>query len=357
MATQEQNNPRPETRSAIVPLLLLALGACALILRGCGGLPATPETDAIPKEPYVYEFPIFDTFAILKVWAPRKKADDMSREVRASLRGLHNRINLFDPESELSELNRTAAEKPFHCSDELWALLDECRRAWRETDGAFDVSVGPLMRLWGLHRHRETLPTDDEVKQTLELVGLDKVVFDDDAHTVSFPKPGMYLDFGGIAKGYALQLVIDQLRAHEISIALVDLGGNIAGLGTPPGRESFVIGVRNPFETDDLLGTVQVVDRAVATSGNYERQIVIQGRTIQHIVDPRTGQPVATFAGVTVITPRPVNSDIYSTAVFVAGEKLAKKLTEQDPDTGIVLVRKGDDGPDIQTFGRVKVEQ
>jgi thiamine biosynthesis lipoprotein len=338
-------------------LLLVALGACALALRGCGGLPAKVDEAGIPREPYVYEFPIFDTFAILKVWAPQKKADEMSREVRVSLRDLHNRINLFDPESELSKLNRTAAEKPFRCSDELWVLLDECRRAWRVTDGAFDVSVGPLMRLWGLHRHRETLPTEAEVKQTLELVGLDKVAFDDDTHTVSFPKSGMYLDFGGIAKGYALQLVIDQLAAHEISIALVDLGGNIAGLGTPPGRESFVIGVRNPFDTGDLLGTIQVKDRAVATSGNYERQIVIQGRTIQHIVDPRTGQPVATFAGVTVITPRPVNSDIYSTAVFVAGEKLARKLTEQDPDTGIVLVRKGDDGPDIQTFGRVEVDQ
>jgi thiamine biosynthesis lipoprotein len=169
---------------------------------------------------------------------------------------------------------------------------------------------------------------------------------------VSFAKPDMYLDFGGIAKGYALQLVIDQLREHDISIALVDLGGNIAGLGTPPGRDSFVIGVRNPFDTGDLLGAIKVLDRAVATSGNYERQIVIQGRTIQHIVEP-----VATFAGVTVITPRPVNSDIYSTAVFVAGEKLARKLVEEDPNTGIVLVREGEKQPDIQTFGRVKVEQ
>jgi thiamine biosynthesis lipoprotein len=341
----------------LVPLLLLALAACAISLRGCGGVPVANESQKIPKEPQVYEFPIFNTFAILKTWAPREQADEVSRQVMTSLRDLHARINLFDPESEISTLNRTAAEKPFACSNELWALLDECRRAWRETDGAFDVSVGPLMRLWGHHRHREALPTDEDVRQTLELVGLDKIAFDDARKTVRFPREGMYLDFGGIAKGYALQLVIDQLRASGITIALVDLGGNIAGLGTPPGRDAFVIGVRNPFDTADLIGTIQVLDRAVATSGNYERQIVIEGRTIQHIVDPRTGQPVASFAGVTIITPRPVNSDVYSTAVFVAGKPLAKKLVAQDPNTGVVLVREGKDGPDVQTFGRVEVQQ
>jgi len=326
-------------------------------LRGCGSLSPSAAVHPVPQEPLVYEFPVFNTFAVLKAWVPQERGDVAAREVLEVLRDLHNRINIFDPESELSKLNSTAATAPFPCSDELWALLTECRRAWRETDGAFDVSVGPLMRLWGLHRKRETLPTDAEVAETLQLVGLDKVVFDDAKHTVGFPKEGMYLDFGGIAKGYALQLVVDLLRQHRISPALVDLGGNIAGLGTPPGRDAFTIGVRNPFDTDDLLGTIKVTDRAVATSGNYERQIVIQGRTIQHIVDPRTGQPVATFAGVTIITPRPVNSDIYSTAVFVAGESLARKLTTQDPETGVVLVRAGAKAPALQTFGRVTVEQ
>ncbi len=348
-------SPPPSSSRVLVPLALVALAAIAAVLRGCN-TPPPAASPTVAKEPLVYEFPIFDTFAVLKAWVPPEQADPASKEVMAVLRDLHHRINIFDPASEISQLNRTAAQEPFPCSDELWALLDECRRAWRETDGAFDVSVGPLMRLWGLHRKRETLPTDAEVATTLELVGLAKVEFDDAKHTVRFPKDGMYLDFGGIAKGYALQLVVDLLRQHGISPALVDLGGNIAGLGTPPGRDAFIIGVRNPFATDEILGTIQVHNRAVATSGNYERQIVIQGRTIQHIVDPRTGQPVANFAGVTIITPRPVNSDIYSTAVFVAGEPLAQKLTAQDPDTGVVLVREGQNGPDLQTFGRVTVE-
>jgi len=360
MDTPTDNDTQARDRRGIlIPLLLVGLAACALGLRGCCVVPASSQAEALkpPKTPCVYEFPIFNTFAILKAWVPEKRADDAAKEVTTVLRELHHRINLFDPKSELAALNRTAAAEPFRCSDELWALLQECRRAWRETDGAFDVSVGPLMRLWGHHRKRETLPTEAEIAEALGLVGLQRITFDDHAHTVHFPKPGMYLDFGGIAKGYALQLVVDVLRKRGITPALVDLGGNVAGRGVPPGRDAFVIGIRDPFATDELLGTLKVRDRAVATSGNYERQIVIQGRKIQHIVDPRTGQPVSRFAGVTIITPRPVDSDIYSTAVFVAGDALAKKLTTRDPDTGIIIVREGAKGPDMQTYGRVKVDR
>jgi thiamine biosynthesis lipoprotein len=331
------------------------LAACAAALRGCRE-PASPPSTAAVREPRVYEFPVFNTYATLKLWVVPEVADPVAREAMTSLRELHNRINLFDPESEISRLNRTAADAPFRCSDELWALLGECRRAWEETEGAFDVSVGPLMRLWGIHRKRETLPTDEEIAAALELVGLDRIVFDDDRHTVHFSRPGMYLDFGGIAKGYALQVVLGLLRERNVSPVLVDLGGNIGGTGTPPGRDAFRIGIRNPFDTGDTLGTVQLRDRSIATSGNYERQIVIQGRTIQHIVDPRTGQPVANFAGVTILTPRPVNSDIFSTAVFVRGETLAQKLVERNPGTGIVLVRQGENQPDVQTFGQVQIE-
>ncbi len=349
------DTPAPTRSRPLIPLALVVLAACAAGLRGCGE-PAPRTPPAATRAARVYEFPVFNTFAVLKLWVPPEVADPAAQAVSARLRDLHNRINLFDPESEISRLNQTAADAPFPCSDELWALLGECRRAWRETEGAFDVSVGPLMRLWGIHRKRETLPTDGEIAAALDLVGLDRIVFDDERHTVHFPRPGMYLDFGGIAKGYALQLVLDLLRERDVSPVLVDLGGNIGGLGTPPGRDSFRIGIRNPFATGETLGTVQLRDRSIATSGNYERQIVIQGRTIQHIVDPRTGQPVGTFAGVTVLTPRPVDSDIYSTAVFVRGEPLARKLAEQTPGTGIVLVRQGEGQPVIQTFGQIEIE-
>lgn len=345
---------RPRPRFPI-PLALALLALCALLLRRSQEPAATahPPTGSAPR---IYEFPIFNTAGSLKLWLPKEQAEPAAREVMELLRDFHDRINLFAPESEVSRLNRTAAEAPFPCSEELWALLLECRRAWRETDGIFDVSVGPLMRLWGIHRRRETLPDEAEIAAALELVGLDKVVFDDDRRTVRFPRPGMYLDFGGIAKGYALQVAMDRLRERDAAPALVDLGGDIGGLGTPPGRDAFRIGIRNPFDTGDILGTVQVRDRTIATSGNYERRVVVQARTVAHIVDPRTGQPVDTFASVTILTPKGVNSDIYSTAVFVGGETLARKLTETDPATGILVVREGNGQPDLQTFGSFELE-
>ena len=356
MATDSEHPPRQAPRrGAWIPLLMAGLALCAACLRNCRA-PAEAGGDALPRAPRTYEFPIFDTVVTLKIWAAPRRADETARAVTALLGDLHRRINLFDPESELAALNRSAADKPFRCSPQLWLLLAECRRAWQATDGAFDVSVGPLMRLWGHHRRRLTLPDEREIAAARDLVGLPRVEFDEANRTVRFPKEGMYLDFGGIAKGYALQLAMDALRERGVSPALVDLGGNVAGCGHPPGRDAFVIGIRNPFAKEELLGTMKVRDRAVATSGNYERQIVIEGRTIQHIVDPRSGQPVSRFAGVTVITPRPIDSDIYSTAVFVAGEEFARKLAERDPNTGIVLVRGSAEAPEVKTYGRAEVE-
>jgi thiamine biosynthesis lipoprotein ApbE len=342
--TDNHHVPPPGFRQGIA-VLVAALIVVALVLRQAL-TPAGPDAGTMPAgdERHTTEFAIFNTYGRVTVYAAESTANHAFREILTATRALHDTINRFDPDSELSRLNRTAATEPFACSDRLWDILLQARRAYRVTHGAFDVSVGPLMALWGFHRKRETLPTEAEIRKTLERVGLDKVRFDDQARTVRFTRPGMSLDFGGIAKGYALDMVSAILRRRGITRGLVDLGGNICCLpAPPPGRTAYLVGIRNPFDTGTLIGRVRVLGRNIATSGDYERYVTIQGRTIAHIIDPRSGQPVATVHSVTVITPRGVDSDIFSTAVFVAGEELAASLTRDIPGTTVIRILPGDD--------------
>jgi len=335
---QPHSQPRRRRLVLALSVLLVVLTLAMRQFIRQGALPR-PRGRGDAPEPTVREFAVLGSYARLKLWADPPVAEEAVNRVAVDLRKVHNMLNLFDPKSELSRLNQAAVSAPCACSEPLWELLLTCRQAYKETEGAFDVSVGPLMKLWGFHRKQTTLPTAEEVQEALAAVGLDKIEFDDEKRTVRFTHPGTYLDMGGIAKGYALDRAVALTRACGVRRGLIDLGGNIFCLEEPPpGKVAYSIGIRNPFHRDALLGTVQIANSAVATSGNYEQFVKLEGKTIHHIVDPRTGQPVAEVASVTVITPRGVDSDVYSTAVFVGGEKLVKALRRSRRRTSVLHV-------------------
>ncbi len=350
-------NPSPSPDAAAVRpsrgrlpgLVLAALAA------GIAGLVWVSRRQAagVP-EPLTREFAVFDSYARITLWASPQVAEEALQECAARLAELHRALNRFDPASEVSALNAGAAAQPFVCSPLLWDVLQAARRAHRQTGGAFDVSVGPVMAVWGFHRKRDTLPSDAEIRDALARVGLQHVEFDDLRRSARFTVEGMSLDFGGLAKGYALDMVTGILARRGIDRFLVDLGGNVACAPIPPpGRDCFFIGVRNPFERNALLGRLPVLGKAVSTSGNYERRILIQGREIGHIIEPRTGRPVTGPAGVTAVTPRGTDSDVFSTAVYVAGRPLAKELCRTVPGTGFVLVYGTPQAPVVETVGAV----
>ncbi|MBQ9367283.1 MAG: FAD:protein FMN transferase [Victivallales bacterium] len=281
---------------------------------------------------------VFNTVCKVTVYGD-VKADKAFQEIIQKMSALHDLINVYAPDSELSRLNATAFQAEWHCSDELWAILCAARKAYAETEGAFDPTVGPLMKLWGFHGKRNTIPTDAEIASALAKVGLDKVVFDDEKHTVRFTREGIALDFGGIAKGYACDVAGEVLRAHGVTTYMIDLGGNIQLSEQPPkGQKLFTVGIRNPMDKEQLQTVLELKGCSVATSGNYERSRVIDGKRIGHIMDPKDGRPGEFHASVTAVTPRGVDSDIFSTAVFVRGEPLARKLVELRPGTSFLIV-------------------
>jgi thiamine biosynthesis lipoprotein ApbE len=300
--------------------------------------PQADQTDT-PETVFKRQFPIFGTFAKLTFWTDNNTAAQTASEISSVLRKLHNTVNLFDADSELSRLNQQAFKAPFPCSNTLWDILSAARQGYTETAGAFDITVSPLMALWGFHRKRDSLPTQAEIAETLKAVGLDKVVFDDAHRTVRFTHPKTELDLGGITKGYALDKTKRICLEKQIYSGMIDLGGNIYTLPMPPpGKKVYSIGIRHPFSRDHLLTTIQIRNRCVSTSGNYENQRTIQKKTVTHIIDPRTGYPVADVASVTVVTPRGVDSDIFSTAIFVGGEPMANRLKAIRQGTSILRV-------------------
>ena len=326
------------SRRIIRPLIyVVAILAAVFVLRWVDRASDNPE--------YVREFGLFGTYGRLTFWARPQLAKAAADEIQAELTALHTILNNYSETSELSRLNRTAFDAPFKCSPELWEAIEAGRKAYDLSDGAFDISIGALMDVWGFHRRRDTYPADEEVQQALSACGLDKITFNENDRTVKFSHPETRLDFGGIAKGYGLDIAARIAEKHGISAGMIDLGGNVYCLPKPPpGKPAYTVGIRNPFNPKKIMQTIPVLDQAVATSGNYENYQYIDGKFVHHIIDPATGYPVERTASVTFVTPTGLLSDVYSTAVFVNGAPLAERLGTEIPRTSAIMIKNDDDG-------------
>ena len=240
----------------------------------------------------------------------------------------------YRPDSPLSRLNREAARGPVAVEPELLAFLDVCLRWSRESDGAFDITVGPLMKAWGFFRDEGRVPGKEELAAALEVVGYRHVVLDRERGTVRFDRPGVELDLGGIGKGYAVDRVVDLLRRRGVASALVNLGGSsVYGLGRPPGREAWEVGIQDPTEPAKIALTVSLRDRSLSVSGGYARFFERDGVTYAHIMDPRTGRPVQGVLSVAVISARATDGDVLDNVLFVEGPDRAALFLERRSST------------------------
>ncbi|MDD4537989.1 MAG: FAD:protein FMN transferase [Lentisphaeria bacterium] len=356
MPTAATTSKRQRLLALLPCALLIGVVALFILHRDRDVTPGTDD-DAVASLQQ-WDFMVFNTPCRLSLWSlSMARSDALFIELNHQLQLLHNCINAYDPKSELSALNRDAASAPVTCSPMLWDVLMSAREVWLVSDGAFDVTIGPLMQLWGFHEKQQAAPSQDEIQAACQKVGLDKVRFDEQQRSVAFSVPGMCIDFGGIAKGYALDLATKILTQHDANIFLLDLGGNIACSATPPpGREAFTIGIRNPLAEGTLLGTMPLRGRFVATSGNYERFRIIDGKRVGHIMDPRSGQPSTYIDGITVVTTSGLLSDVFSTAVFIGNQALAHSLCERFPGTGFIFVSKDQQGqPLLEYIGDLPV--
>jgi len=227
-------------------------------------------------------------------------------------------MSLHRPDSELVRVNERAAAGPVRVSPDLFRVLVKAQEIAAETEGGFDVTIRPLTQLWGFIWKEYRLPTAVELERALPLVNHRRLVLDSAAQTVRFQIPGMSLDLGGIAKGYAVDGAIEKLRAGGISNALVRAGGDLRVIGSPPGASHWEVQLEDPQKTGRRT-LLSLRDAALSTSGNYENFFIVAGRRYSHILNPRTGLPVEKIAACSVIAPTCLESDAWATALFVCG--------------------------------------
>jgi len=238
----------------------------------------------------------------------------------------------YRPDSPLSRLNREAARGPVALEPELFDVLAESLRWSRESDGAFDVTVGPLMKAWGFFGDEGRVPGRDELARVLEVVGHRHVLLDAEAFAVRFDRPGVEVDLGGIGKGYALDWAVIVLRSLGVSSALVNLGGSsVYGLGAPPGGKAWDVAIQDPTDPSRTALTVSLRDRALSVSGGYGRSFEKDGVTYAHVLDPRTGRPVQGVLSVAVLSPTATAGDALDNVLYVLGPEAGRPHVERVP--------------------------
>jgi thiamine biosynthesis lipoprotein len=309
---------------------------------------------------YDFSGPGMGTQFRIAAWAsPSREASLQTAvdEAFARLAALNTVFSDYEPGSEINRLC-AAAPQPFTASSDLINLTSRALSIAAATDGAFDPAAGALTRLWRSTRRRHRLPPEDRVKLAVKNSGHRWVKLDETSGTITVTRPGVLLDFGGIAKGAAADAMLEILRERGFPRALAQAGGDTAAGEPPPGEDGWRVGLRTglePVSDQDETGTfLSLVNAAVSTSGDLHQFIEIDGRRFSHLIDPRTGEPLSRRIAVTVVARSATESDAWATALAVLGPERTDAAVDAGvnarwtwlDETGRVLhqTRRGDPG-------------
>ncbi len=310
-------------RSGIQSLVLLA-----------GALLLAPVASA---DWYRYSDTAMTTPIELEFWAEdRTFADRVGREVLAVFHQVDEQMSRYREDSEVSRLNRNAPDGPISVSSGLFQVLEKAREVSVLSDGAFDVTFGSIGYLYDFRAGQK--PTDEQIQSGLSRVNFRDVILDQDAQTVEYRQPGMLVDLGGIAKGYAVDLGVERLVSFGIRHARLSAGGDMRLLGDKRGRPWYV-GIRDPRSEGRNAVVLPLQDVAVSTSGDYERFFLDEaGDRVHHILSPATGKSVQGVQSVTIIGDNALTTDGLSTAVFVLGPGKGLEMIGGLPGIDVVVI-------------------
>jgi thiamine biosynthesis lipoprotein len=249
--------------------------------------------------------------------------------------------------SELMRLCQQSGGPPVKVSAELFFVLNKSQAMAKASDGAFDITVGPLVKLWRRARRQEALPDEKRLKAALELVGYQHLKLDEASQTAHLMKKGMQLDLGGIGKGYAADEAVAVLKKHGIGSCLVAAGGDLVAGDPPPGEVGWKIGIA-PLQRGDPVPKIYLKNAAASTAGDAEQSVVIGGKRYSHIVNPKTGLGVTGRSSATVVAPSGILADSLDTAMSVLGPRRGIALIETYSHTAAIM--KTTDTDDDGTF-------
>jgi thiamine biosynthesis lipoprotein len=304
--------------------IILALASAGVV----GALYAASQPNNTDKEPLRLESSIDamgSTYSMVLYGTDDAVLRSAAEEAAEEARRLDHMLSNYIPTSEWSQVNREAGKGPVRISPELFQLLTDCVNYSRASDGAFDITVGPLMKVWGFYKGTGRLPHRAEIRGAMENVGYRNIILDPAARTVRFASPGVEIDPGGIGKGYAVDRMVDILHKDGITVGLVSgSGSSIYAMGAPPSDpRGWKISIKDPRKPSRTIEDVYLKNESMSTSGDYEKFFYAEGRMWSHIMDPRTGYPAEGVLSVSVIAPRTLDSEAWAKPFYVNGRQWA----------------------------------
>lgn len=269
-----------------------------------------------------------------------ESADTVYTGMETKIREIESALSLHLSQSEIAAINENAGVQPVEVSQRTFDLLQRAKELSEQSDGAFDITIAPVVELWGITSDHPHVPTDEELAQAMALMGLEDLVLDEEACTAYLTRPGMAIDLGGIAKGWTADQLREYARELGAERGYVSLGGNLMIIGERPDGDPFKFGLRDPQgDASTYLGTVTLEDGCtMATTGGYERYFEEDGIRYHHVLDPRTGYPAdSDLLSVAVISKDGTLADYLSTTLFVQGLEAAKAAAGSE-DYALVMV-------------------
>lgn len=319
---------------------VLLLAAITLVATECG---ARADEPALTRYTFS-EVHMGADFRIVLYAAEERSANAAARAAYARVAALNKTLSDYDPASELTRLSATSGSAhAIPLSEDLWFVLERSQRLAAETDGAFDVTCGPIVRAWRSARRTKMFPSEERLAKVRAPVGYRHLKLDPQARTAELTTPNMLLDLGGIAMGYAADEALKVLNKHGITRAMIDASGDIRCGEAPPGKQAWTIGIAPLTESKGPSSRfVEVVNGALTTSGDAFQYVELDGKRYSHIVDPRTGLGLTTRSSVTITASDCITADSLATAVSVLGPEAGLKLLKKYPGAEAYIVRQAD---------------
>lgn len=315
-------------KKAYIPFLLIIL--LLVLITACK---SNDKSEPITKTNF-----ILDTVNKITAYGPN--ASGAIDEAFDRVAEIEQSMTSHSEDSEIAAINKASGSEFIRVSPDTFYVIEKGLDYSKKTGGRFDITVGPLVQLWGIGTKNERIPSQVEISETLELVNYEELLIDPNEKSVKLNRPNMALDLGAIAKGYAADEVVRILRDNGIKSAVIDLGGNIFALGNKPDGSPWRVGIQDPSgNRGKSFATVEVSDKTLVTSGPYERFFEKEGKRYHHILDPDNGYPVQKgLISSTIISSKSIDADGISTAVFAMGLEEGMEFVENLEGVDAILV-------------------
>lgn len=261
------------------------------------------------------------------------KAFDRVREIEKS-------VSINDSGTILDEVNAYSGLSPVVVDEDTFNIVEKGIKYSDLSNGLFDITIGPLVKLWSIGLPEARVPSQEEIESVLGYINYKDIELNESDNSIFLKKPNMIIDLGGIAKGYTADEVSKVLTENNVNSAIIDLGGNVYAHGTKVNGDNWNVGIQNPVSSrGDILGSIKVNNKSIVTSGTYERFIEKDGVKYHHILDPKTGYPYSNdISGISIISDKSIDGDALSTSVFAMGVEKGLEFVESLPDIDAIFI-------------------